>query len=118
MNQAEMEDNAVRNDRNEADVIDWSEGPEWASRTQHGYTETYCPICEQDRHDGHADWCPWRGKVAVSVDGLREIEWAFTRVHEPHADVTEGLCPVCEHESHTSDCWLGNALSRFAQDAE
>ena len=46
------------------------------------------------------------GMVCVSREKLREIEWTFTRVHEPGADVTTGLCPVCEHERHTTDCWL------------
>ena len=40
----------------------------------------------------------------VTLEQLREIEWSFTRVHEEGADVTSGMCPVCEHESHTSDC--------------
>jgi len=46
----------------------------------------------------------------VTLEQLREIEWSFTRVHEEGADVTSGMCPVCEHESHTSDCWLAAKL--------
>jgi len=44
--------------------------------------------------------------TSLTLEQLEEIEWTFTRVHEKDADVTQGLCPVCEHAKHTTDCWL------------
>jgi len=58
---------------------------------------------------------PPTGKVLVSLEELREIEWDSIAScnHHDRREYKSGCCPVCEGDKlsgHAAYCWIGNLL--------